>query len=657
MGLIMAKTRSLFNFNFTFITLDYIRYAPVLEYLYNLLYSEISMSKAVKKRKKFSYESSRIGKLKIGDNWSAISIIALSQNNPLKAIAEFVENSIDARARHITIIRGKEQGEYYLKIIDDGQGIHLDENGMPDFKYVATHICDSIKKQLKKQGEKNIQGEFGIGLLSFWTVGEKLTLTSAGSDGKLYQMVMKKDEPGYTINTKRALLAHQGTELVIHPLLSGIRQLHGEKMQNYLASELRDRIRSTGVKIKIKDRFSRREYNVEPRQFAGALVHELPPLNINNEEIYYELYLNPHNAENTVSLYRRGTRVIPNLASLDLLNRGPWNQGYLQGMIDVPFLNLTPGTRDGIIRDEQFNVLCQGLNALEEKLKVAIEEEKRASEEKASREILRSVQKALKEALLALPREEYNWFDIYSQGIGSQKRASLNGTTLMDNEATGAEKIKEQQKELDLNLTSEKKFFEYAGPLFQIMISPSSSIIKVGESKNLRLIARDRNKRQVENVDEILWQIKEGEGTLSNTANEVATFQAPQEPGITTIQVTVKQQNIVCQAESIITITDSLIKREDKDESCLNKGLPGYTFKRAPGELWRSRYDQGRNLITINNGHADYLYASKINARKLKYICKLFSKELILHNFLGFNKDELLERMVELSLYTEENLK
>ncbi len=33
------------------------------------------------------------GKLRIGDDWNAIRIIALSQSNPLKAIAEFVENA------------------------------------------------------------------------------------------------------------------------------------------------------------------------------------------------------------------------------------------------------------------------------------------------------------------------------------------------------------------------------------------------------------------------------------------------------------------------------------------------------------------------------------------------------------------------------------
>ncbi len=88
------------------------------------------------------------GKLKIGDDWNAIRIIALSQSNPLKAIAEFVENSIDARAKVITIVRGREHGAHYLSVKDDGDGVPRDADGIPDFKYVATHFCDSIKRHL-----------------------------------------------------------------------------------------------------------------------------------------------------------------------------------------------------------------------------------------------------------------------------------------------------------------------------------------------------------------------------------------------------------------------------------------------------------------------------------------------------------------------------
>src|SRR5437764_12507190 len=128
------------------------------------------------------------GRLKIGDDWNAIRIIALSQNNPLKAIAEFVENSIDAHAKTVTITRGREHGAHYLSIKDDGDGVPHDEGGRPNFKYVATHICDSIKRQLKAEGIGNsLQGEFGIGLLSFWTVGDQLTMISAGTDQRSYQ--------------------------------------------------------------------------------------------------------------------------------------------------------------------------------------------------------------------------------------------------------------------------------------------------------------------------------------------------------------------------------------------------------------------------------------------------------------------------------------
>ncbi len=67
------------------------------------------------------------GKLRIGNDWNAITIIALSQDNPLKAVAEFVENSIDAGARNVVITRGKERGNSYLRILDDGDGILQDE--------------------------------------------------------------------------------------------------------------------------------------------------------------------------------------------------------------------------------------------------------------------------------------------------------------------------------------------------------------------------------------------------------------------------------------------------------------------------------------------------------------------------------------------------
>ena len=89
-------------------------------------------------------------------------------------------------------------------------------------------------------------------------------------------MQMRKGDPSYTLMPRRTLFADRGTELTISPLLPGIRQFSGEKIQWYLASELRDRIRRSGVRIKVIDRQARKEYKVEPRQFGGRLFRRCP---------------------------------------------------------------------------------------------------------------------------------------------------------------------------------------------------------------------------------------------------------------------------------------------------------------------------------------------------------------------------------------------
>ena len=157
--------------------------------------------------------------------------------------------------------RGRDHGAHYLAIKDDGNGVPRDADGLPDFKYVATHICDSIKRRLKADGNgTGLQGEFGIGLLSFWTVGDNLTMVSTGADQRVYQMTMRKGDPRYDVSARRVLLAEKGTELKISPLLEGIRTLSGEKIQWYLASELRDRIRDAHVRVAVVDKLARKQY-------------------------------------------------------------------------------------------------------------------------------------------------------------------------------------------------------------------------------------------------------------------------------------------------------------------------------------------------------------------------------------------------------------
>jgi hypothetical protein len=113
---------------------------------------------------------------------------------------------------------------------------------------------------------------------------------------------------------------------------------------------------------------------------------------------------------------------------------------------------------------------------------------------------------------------------------------------------------------------------------------------------------------------------------------------------------------VTCSAEALVTITDSL-EAAISTAAVSARGLPGYTFERAAGELWRCRFDADRNIIVVNSGHRDFVFATRNRALQLRYLVRLYVKELVLKNFAGVPNDQLLERMIELPLYAEEKLK
>ena len=609
------------------------------------------------------------GKLRIGDDWNAITIIALSQSNPLKAVAEFVENSIDAGATCIDITRGREKGQAYLRIKDNGSGIPKNDEGIPNFKYVATHICDSIKRQLKSAGSgEGMQGEFGIGLLSFWTVGETLLMRSVAENGKPYEMSMAKGDQSYSITPSRSLFDERGTELTIKPLLKSL-QLSGEKMQWYLASELRDRIKQSGVDITVHDRTSRKQFKVEPRQFDGRLLHGFP----DDDNVYLELYLSEPKSGNQVGLYRTGTRVLPSITDLDRFAHAPWTSQYLQGIIDAPQLNLTPGTRLGVIYDEKLKALEEALKPIEGILEKEIAAQQQAEEEQASQHILKTLNKAFREALITLPAEEYDWFELqHSKPHRQISNESLNDDDIPltadesgdvvgeGNDSSPPDGINHSPNDKAAE-KPQKELFEYIGPLASVRISPASSVVRVTESRNFQALARDMKRRQVDREVLYQWRIIEGDGTLDNTETELATFTAGDEPGLVKIGITATEGALVFEHEALITVTSTLIddsSRTSSKDGNKQQGLPAYSFRRAAGELWRSEFNTEQNLVIINSGHRDFVFASKSSkALKLRYICRLYAKELVIKNFPGARPEQLLERMIEITLYAEENLR
>ena len=202
----------------------------------------------------------------------------------------------------------------------------------------------------------------------------------------------------------------------------------------------------------------------------------------------------------------------------------------------------------------------------------------------------------------------------------------------------------------------QRQFFEVAGPLFAAVISPAVSNVALKSSRRFRALPRDRSRRRVTEDLTFSWRILEGNGRLQSFVDQEIEFVAPSTPGLTKIQVTVTQRGMAVTAEALLTITDNL---EGTMGSAIVKarGLPGYTFERAAGELWRSHFDAERNIIVVNSGHRDFVFATRNRALQLRYLVRLYVKELVLKNFTGLPSEQLLERMVELSLYAEEKLK
>jgi hypothetical protein len=320
----------------------------------------------------------------------------------------------------------------------------------------------------------------------------------------------------------------------------------------------------------------------------------------------------------------------------------------------VPYLTLTPGTRSGIVHDERFAAFVEALVPLEAHLNGLIDAQRRAEEEQANRESLRAIQRAFREAMLVLPREEYDWFDIQSRSLqaGGAGEPAERGR-----EASGAEEeAVPGVPEPSGGESAQRQFFDYAGPLHTVVISPAASTLTVKQSRRFRALPRDRSRRRVEQGLTFAWEIVEGSGTLSSTSDQEVSFEAPSSPVLVRLSVVASQREMRCSAEALITVTDSLVVAIGP--AVVNtRGLPGYTFERAAGELWRSRFDAERNLIVVNNRHRDFVFATRSRALQLRYLLRLYVKELVLKNFAGLPAEQLAERMIELSLYVEEKLK
>jgi hypothetical protein len=595
------------------------------------------------------------GKLRIGDEWNAINIIARTQTHPLKAICELAENALDAGAGQVVIIRRRAHHDIFLEVVDDGQGVKRNDEGLPDFARIATHVCDSMKRQLAEQERQGIHGEFGIGLLSFWGLGENLRIVSQGADGRLYEMQLARAGRTYTIRPVRGQLSTGGARVTVGPLLPATRSIvTGEKLQRYLSEELRDRIRSRKATVRILDRVSHKQYVVEPREFSGERLALESRWGTPFGDVLVELYFGPEGerADRGVAVCKDGTRVLRDITELDQFQHSPWTDRRVEGVLDYGALGLSPGTRSGIVPDERLVAFTAAVQAIEPAILKAIASREEADSARASRDILRQVHKAFVSALRDLPANEYLFFDI------PESRAGLGKPVMpSDDRQPAAARIElaiEKPQPVDVAGEAESDQILLPldpGPLAAVRISPRNARREPGTNCHLTATARDASGIVIDTGVEFNWRVADGAGTLHELDGASCTVTSA-ELGHVVVAVDAKHEGATAGDQVTVKFLADLGAGHDDS----GKGLPSYRLEPEHGRPWRSRYDVAKNEIVINSAHRDFLASKSTPAKHRRYVGKLYAKEVVLINFPHGSPADVLERLIEITLRTEDVL-
>ena len=268
--------------------------------------------------------------MRVHDPFELVRWLAFSQPDPRKALAELVQNSLDAQARTILVRRVRQRGIPCLRIRDDGEGVIPELERAEALRYVAMHIGHSRKRTLTPQERLELmtQGQYGIGLLGFWSLGETLEMRSCMPGQGAHRLILYRDRPDYLIEPLRGRLPfdERWTEVVVAGLHREVlATLVGRRAADYLGAELRGQLLEREVELVVEDRMARgraqKVIQVRPRRFLGDRLEGIGPLEVpGHRPLRLEIYLagegEAGSRQSPLSVYAAGTLVVESFAEL-----------------------------------------------------------------------------------------------------------------------------------------------------------------------------------------------------------------------------------------------------------------------------------------------------------------------------------------------------
>ncbi|MEM6674025.1 MAG: ATP-binding protein [Planctomycetota bacterium] len=610
-------------------------------------------------------------RLRPHDPFDLIRLLARSQSDPRKAVAELVQNSLDAGARRIEIRWFNEKGRRTLSVWDDGAGVFPEMERGEALHRIARTIGHSHKRDLTpaQRREELILGKYGIGLIGFWSVGETLELRSRVGGGKAEVLRLREDRPQGEVFTSRSRRLDEPetfTEVTIRGVHeAALSKVRPPRLQAYLATELRGQLLERDAVVRIRDRVARgrakKEFIVQPQPFVGRPIEGLDAMEVPGyESARVELYLvaQDEDRRGRVSLACGGTVVLDDLAEIDGTDapRAPWASGRFEGVIDFPDLHVAPASRRGFTHDEPVAAFLTQLVHLETTLAQTIADEDERREALRSEQVARKIRQAFVSVAEALP--EYDLFEVRAraasvpednsaasggsgpEGAGCRPDAAQRapaGTAVSD---PGVESAAAPHAEA----TDEPQTLFPPGPLDRVTIRPTRARLDPSASRTFRARALDADGQACAEGVSFSWRL-EGPGNLA-ADGATARYTSPDlvtAESEATVEVTASEHREDGSTGSAAATAALTLEPPDVRERV--QGIPEPRPVSAPGESWRSRVVAGR--WEYNDAHRDFLAVADVEAQRLRYLIHLFAKEVVLRNFGGPGDAEVLERMVE----------
>jgi hypothetical protein len=591
-------------------------------------------------------------KLQPADPFDLIRWLARSQSDPRKAIAELVQNSIDARATTVTIDRRRLRGHPALVIRDDGEGVLPALGREEALRYLGTHIGHSHKLGLspRERHERVIAGQYGVGLLGFWAIGKKLELRSRLAGSEVHLLSLEAERQTARLGRMPVELAAPPTytELAIFEIHeAAMRSLAGRRLADYLAAELRGPILSTGASVEIHDHLARglaqKRFPVTPKRYDG-LPLDLPRelVVVDQPSIRLELYLSRGTERPAIQLACAGTLVADDIADVEVLGlaHAPWTGRDVTGIIDFAGFKVPPGTRRGVIPDAAALACARALASLEPLLAAELSRLDRKRRAEADRQVVGELRKALRGL-----RERMPHYDLPAIDRGTEsERGTRSGSPLPPPPPI-------LDEEGDEDSPAQPPLFA-PGPLAAVSL-PKTVEVAPGGERRVHARAVDAEGRIIRDALVFEWTL-DGEGfTLAGEGPRPAVAASGDllVGAEATLHVRVRQATSPITARATTrVICGEARERPDRGGS----GIPEPQLVDASGADWRSRMDG--DVWQVNAGHEDYLALEDGRAR-IRYLVALLGKEIVARTYAQPGAGDLLEHLVAVIAHAERNLR